>query len=292
MSSEQSPLLERAQIAPPRQRYPHQTLRRVCTSLLVAALAIGLPLAAFFVIENPDKHADVDFARAFTDQRTWEPASHLSYSTLTDILTNTPNEEQVREWSKYYTSGPHLMGQNKSQAEWTRDRWQEFGVTNAELVAYDVYTNYPTGKNRLALLGKSSRKDSGVIYEAKLEEEVLDEDHTTGLPNRVPTFHGYSAAGNVTGRYVYCNFGTYKDYEALVGAGIDLKGKIAVVKYGNVFRGLKVKRAQELGMIGVVMYTDPGEDGVQSYDPNQQYPAGSARNPSSVQRGSSQFLSK
>lgn len=121
---------------------------------------------------------------------------------------------------------------------------------------------------------------------------MLDEDPTTGLENRVPTFHGYSASGNVTAQYVFANFGTYQDFEDLVKADVDLEGKIALVKYGRVFRGLKVKRAQELGMIGAVLYSDPQEDGeITEENGYEAYPDGPARNPSAVQRGSTQFLS-
>jgi N-acetylated-alpha-linked acidic dipeptidase len=125
-----------------------------------------------------------------------------------------------------------------------------------------------------------------------LEEDVLEEDPTSGLENRIPTFHGYSASGNVTASYVYVNYGTYQDFEDLVNANVSLKGKIAIAKYGGIFRGLKVKRAQELGMVGTIIYSDPGDDGVNT-DENgiDAYPNGPARNPSSVQRGSAQFLS-
>jgi N-acetylated-alpha-linked acidic dipeptidase len=112
------------------------------------------------------------------------------------------------------------------------------------------------------------------------------------LENRIPTFHGYSASGNVTAPYVYVNYGTYQDFEDLVKANISLEGKIAIAKYGGIFRGLKVKRAEDLGMAGVVLFTDPGDDGITT-DENgvEQYPEGAARNPTSVQRGSTQFLS-
>lgn len=121
---------------------------------------------------------------------------------------------------------------------------------------------------------------------------MLEEDPTTALDNRVPTFHGYSASGNVTAPFVYVNYGTYRDFEDLVEAGIDLKGKIAIAKYGGVFRGLKVKRAQELGMVGTLIYSDPGDDGKHTEENGYKpYPDGPARNPSSVQRGSVQFLS-
>lgn len=112
------------------------------------------------------------------------------------------------------------------------------------------------------------------------------------MPDRVPVFHGYSASGNVTAPVVYVNCGTYQDFDDLLKANVSLAGKIAIARYGLIFRGLKVKKAQELGMIGVILYSDPGEDGEMTeengYAP---YPEGPARQPSSVQRGSTQFLS-
>lgn len=130
------------------------------------------------------------------------------------------------------------------------------------------------------------------LFEASLEEDVIDEDPTTGLEDRIPTFHGYSATGNVTAPFVFVNYGTYHDFQDLVDAGIDLQGKIAIVKYGGIFRGLKVKRAQELGMVGVLIYSDPGDDGdITVKNGYGEYPLGPARHPTSVQRGSVQFLS-
>ena len=138
-----------------------------------------------------------------------------------------------------------MCGKNLSQAEWTRDLWSEFGIPRTEIVSYDMYLNYPLD-HRLALL-----EDGEVKFEATLEEDVLPEDPTTSLPDSVPVFHGYSAAsGDVTAPYVYCNYGTYADFEELQNAGVELEGKIALVKYGFIFRGLKIKRAEELGMVG------------------------------------------
>lgn len=54
----------------------------------------------------------------------------------------------------------------------------------------------------------------------------------------------------------------------------------------------QVQRAQELGAAGILIYSDPRDDGFviveNDYAP---YPAGPARNPFSIQRGSVQFLS-
>ena len=176
----------------------------------------------------------------------------------------------------------------------------------SDIVDYDIYINYPVG-HRLALLektgnneeastgnGEGRSKDSyKVTYECSMEEDVLEEDPTSGLENRVPTFHGYSATGNATAQYVYVNFGTHQDFDDLVKANVSLKGYVAIAKYGGIFRGLKVKRAQELGMVGMVTYTDPQEDGdITEENGYRPYPDGPARNPSSVQRGSVEFLSE
>jgi N-acetylated-alpha-linked acidic dipeptidase len=40
-----------------------------------------------------------------------------------------------------------------------------------------------------------------------------------------------------------------------------MEGKIALVRYGGLFRGLKVKNAQDFGAIGAIIFTDPGDDG-------------------------------
>lgn len=131
-----------------------------------------------------------------------------------------------------------------------------------------------------------------MAFKASLTEDVLEDDPSTSLKDSIPTFHGYSANGNVTAPFVYVNYGTYQDFEDLVKAGIELEGKIAIAKYGGIFRGLKVKRAQELGVIGILIYSDPGDDGEKTEENGyKQYPEGPARNPSSVQRGSVEFLS-
>ncbi|GAO13457.1 hypothetical protein UVI_02016570 [Ustilaginoidea virens] len=176
-------------------------------------------------------------------------------------------------------------------ADWTRDKWQSWGV-DATIAEYHVYINYPVDHG-LSLLEKSDKSDAwSVAFNASLREDVIGEDPTTSLKDRVPTFHGYSASGNVTAQFVYVNYGTYQDYQDLVDAGVDLEGKIAVARYGGVFRGLKVKRAQELGMVGALIYSDPGDDGdITEANGYEQYPKGPARQESSVQRGSVMFLS-
>ena len=70
--------------------------------------------------------------------------------------------------------------------------------------------------------------------------------------------------------------------------GISVEGKITLVRYGGAFRGLKVKEAQDRGAVGVLIYSDPADDG---YMRGDVYPDGPMRPPSAIQRGSVQFLS-
>lgn len=309
--TERTPLIQTVPVAPPRHRYPHHTLRRFCTVVLgvIPLLVIAVVLYSLALPDSQDgdgipPNAYIPWSASQPISRAWPNSNGVSFEELSKILLETPKEDKAKEWSRYYTSGPHLAGKNLSQAEWTRDLWESFGI-GSDIVAYDVYVNYPKD-HRLALLeevgssvhggidGRGGRAEEWKVkYEASLEEDVLDEDSTSGLQDRIPTFHGYSASGNVTAPYVYVNYGSYWDFEDLRKANVSLEGKIALIKYGGIFRGLKVKRAQELGMVGAVIYSDPGDDGqITEHHGNKTYPEGPAREPSSVQRGSTQFLSK
>ncbi|KAF2822510.1 Zn-dependent exopeptidase [Ophiobolus disseminans] len=310
MADEHTSLIQRVDIRPHRDRYPHHRLRFVCTTILSSVILVGGIVAV--VLFSLGTFGDDDGETAPASRQSlltasqvpngWLRKTALEYEELQSILLNTPDAEQAREWSSYYTSGPHLAGKNLSQALWTKEKWQDFGIESL-IIDYDVYINYPKS-HRLALLEKTKKADRilgspaatvdewKVTYEARLEEDVLDEDASSQLADRIPTFHGYSASGNVTAPYVFVNYGTCDDFVDLQVAGVELEGKIALAKYGDIFRGLKVKRAQELGMVGVVMYSDPGDDGeVTEKNGYAAYPDGPARQPSSVQRGSVLFLS-
>ncbi|KAG1783082.1 hypothetical protein EV702DRAFT_1060137 [Suillus placidus] len=155
----------------------------------------------------------------------------------------------------------------------------------------DVYypiLNSPLDRS-LEILGD----DGNPVWSAELEEVADETDpYAFKSANAVPTWHGISRGGQAEGKLIYAHYGRQKDFDALVEAGVDFSGKIVLTRYGGVFRGLKIKRAQELGAAAVLVYSDPRDDGTvtveNGYAP---YPHGPARNPTSVQRGSVQFLS-
>ncbi|KAJ6628907.1 hypothetical protein B0H10DRAFT_1940270 [Mycena sp. CBHHK59/15] len=145
----------------------------------------------------------------------------------------------------------------------------------------DVY--YPVMNTPLDRSLQALDEDGKVIWEAALEEVADDTDPEAGKYfDAVPTFHGLSPSGDVQG----------KDYDDLVAKGVNLTGAIIICRYGGIFRGLKVKGAQDLGAVGVLIYSDVRDDGtVTEANGYLPYPNGPARHPNSVQRGSVQFLS-
>ena len=197
---ERQPLLATVPISAPRTRYPSarsRTISRALTIVLGGSL-VYLGLSLFFFPSLPpfgaDSIASLQNARAHEGR--------MPLEMLEELMLLTPQEDMVRKHAQYYTSGPHLGGKNYSQALWTQARWIEYGIPEVEIVTYEIYVNYPKG-HRLALLKEKkdekevqkretiSGTDYELLYEAGLEEEVLEEDPTTGLDDRIPTFHGY-----------------------------------------------------------------------------------------------------
>ena len=57
---------------------------------------------------------------------------------------------------------------------------------------------------------------NGSTFHPVLDEDRLPEDETTEYPNRIPTFHGYSASGAADAEFVYVGRGQQPDFERLV----------------------------------------------------------------------------
>jgi N-acetylated-alpha-linked acidic dipeptidase len=100
-------------------------------------------------------------------------------------------------------------------------------------------------------------------------------------------YNAYSPPGDVTGEVVYANYGLPEDYAALDALGVSVAGKIVLVRYGRSFRGVKVNLAEKHGAKGVLIYSDPEDDG---YLRGPVYPHGPWRPADSIQRGSIQYL--
>jgi N-acetylated-alpha-linked acidic dipeptidase len=197
-----------------------------------------------------------------------------------------PTPENARKWLKSLTAEPHVAGTpaDHKTALFVRDRLQEWGW-KTEIVTYDVLLNYPkAGPTKVPTLRIRRPIEKGLA----LDEAPLASDKDSASTSAFGAFHGYGVSGHASGQVVYANYARPEDFTALEKLGISVKGKIVLARYGGNFRGLKVLNAQRLGAVGILIYSDPADDG---YAKGDVYPAGAYRPSSAIQRGSVQFLS-
>ncbi|HET9487711.1 MAG TPA: transferrin receptor-like dimerization domain-containing protein, partial [Chryseosolibacter sp.] len=181
----------------------------------------------------------------------------------------------LKNWMKKLAAKPHHLGSpyGKETAEFLRDQFRLWGY-EAGIETYQVL--FPTPRIRMLEMTAPTK------YKAKLSEPALKEDATSAEKGALPVYNCWSPDGDVTAELVFVNYGLPDDYEYLERAGIEVKGKIVIAKYGNSWRGIKPKVAQEHGAIGCILYSDPKEDG---YYQGDEYPKGAWKNESGAQRG-------
>src|SRR5712664_3835385 len=192
-----------------------------------------------------------------------------------------PSAANARAELRRLTAEAHLAGspEDYATAIYVRDQMRSFGL-NSDLREYQVLLPSPRTPSVVELVAPRRER-------LQVREDVVPEDPSSYSKKIVPLFNGYSASGDVTAPLVYVNYGLPPDYEALKKAGVDVKGKIAIARYGNSFRGVKAKVAEDNGSIGLIIYSDPADDGFTQGDV---YPKGPWRPESSAQRGSVQYL--
>jgi N-acetylated-alpha-linked acidic dipeptidase len=73
-------------------------------------------------------------------------------------------------------------------------------------------------------------------------------------------WNAYSASGKVTAPAVLAGYGRDEEFAALAKQGIDVKGKIAILAYGPLYRGAQVASAERHGAAGVIFFPDPKDE--------------------------------
>jgi N-acetylated-alpha-linked acidic dipeptidase len=193
-----------------------------------------------------------------------------------------PDPERVRANMKQLSAEPHHIGSpyQKQNSEWILNQFKSYGL-DAHIETFNVL--FPTPASRTLELVSPGH------YTAKLKEPAIPEDPTSGQAGQLPTYNAYSADGDVTAPLVYVNYGLPEDYAQLAKMGISVKGKIAIARYGNSWRGIKPRLAYEHGAVGCLIYSDPKDDG---YYRGDVFPKGPYRPEQGVQRGSVMEMTK
>jgi N-acetylated-alpha-linked acidic dipeptidase len=209
------------------------------------------------------------------------PEESLRQRRLEDQFRAFPQAASARNHLQRLTAEPHVAGtpEDYQTALYVRDQLRAYGLA-AELEEYQVLLPYPKQPSIVELIAPRSVR-------LKVEEPALALDPTSASRKIIPLFNGYSPTGDVTAPLVYVNYGLPGDYEALKKVNVDVRGSIVIARYGNSFRGVKAKVAEQHGAVGLIIYSDPQDDG---YMQGDVYPNGPWRPDQSAQRGSVEYL--
>lgn len=206
----------------------------------------------------------------------YSSAASARQKTLESSVIARPSVDSARAFSRFLSSEVHISG-TPAQAR-TRDyviaAMKRWGL-ETEVRTYDVWMPHTTNVEvwRVA-------PDTLMLH---LAEGPVAEDSTSWTATEAVIANGYSGTGSVTAPVVYVNYGLIEDYAQLDSMGVSVKGKIAVARYGRSYRGIKAREAEKRGAVGLVIYSDPEDDGFVRGDV---YPQGPMRPSQGVQRGS------
>jgi N-acetylated-alpha-linked acidic dipeptidase len=194
-----------------------------------------------------------------------------------------PSPDRARAAHAFLTAEPHVAGTPRDRvlAEWVRDRWREYGLDRVEIVEHQVLLPYPLEVR--VEMAAAAKDGSAGTWRASLREDPVPGDPFSAR-DVGPAYHAYSASGEVTAPVVYAGSGNPSDYVWLAEHGIDIKGRIALVRYSvpYSYRGFKALTAQERGAAGILIYSDPADDGFRK---GKVYPDGPWGPESHIQRG-------
>jgi N-acetylated-alpha-linked acidic dipeptidase len=241
-----------------------RTVRTLACPFLVAALTVSAQTPQVFGY------------RDFSQQAKWDTA-----------FLAVPDAKLAGEHLKTLTAAPHWASspEDYATAVYVAEKFKAAGL-ETQIVPYKVLLNKPLKIEIEAFDGNGNKLMSGPTPEhvdpAKHGGDPFQDDSRV-----LPAFNGSSPSGDVTGEVVYANYGNLADFKKLADMGVSVKDKIVLVRYGGNFRGVKVYIAQKFGAKGVLIYSDPADDG---YFRGDVYPKGPYRPESAVQRGSVQFL--
>lgn len=129
-------------------------------------------------------------------------------------------------------------------------------------IELELFDSDGKGKNTAALHRRNERFDPDAIP-----------------PGDLPPCNAWSASGEVRAQVVDVGRGLRADFERLKAAGVEVKGKIALARYGGAYRGIKVDLATQYGCVAVLLFHEKNKDG-------EVWPAGPWKPGFEAERGS------
>ena len=196
-------------------------------------------------------------AQAQTSILGFTPFSAAHEADIETKFKAIPSPDEERRQHHIFTAEPHVAGsaRNNELARYIADEWRQEGLEDVVIRRYDVYGSNPRFT--------SLEMVAPVHYRAVLREMPVPGDPDLKNKSISSAWSGMSASGEVTAPLVYAHSGNPEDYDLLRKQGIDVKGKVVLVRYSNPYsyRGFKALTAEREGAAAILIYSDPAEDG-------------------------------
>jgi len=165
--------------------------------------------------------------------------------------------DSCRDHLRFLTDRPHVAGTpgNFRVSQYIFDRFREYGL-ETEFFEYEVLLAYPE-EIRVEIVAPER-------VELARPEPVDPRDPHTDVgadPVAHLPWNAYAANADLEAPVVYANYGRPEDFSRLGEMGVEVKGKIVLLRYFQGYRGGKSFEAEQRGVAGILVYSDPMEDG-------------------------------
>jgi N-acetylated-alpha-linked acidic dipeptidase len=182
----------------------------------------------------------------FREQSRWEKR-----------FLSLPDAARCRRYLRQLTREPHVAGTpgDRRVTEFIFEEFRRAGL-NPEIVEYRVLLSYP--------LSVEVHLSAPEHVRLANPEPPIPGDPDTRVADpmaRVP-WNAYSPSADLDRPVVYVNYGRAEDYERLEKLGVSVKEKLVLLRYFRGYRGGKSLEAERRGAAGIILFSDPVEDGV------------------------------
>ncbi|CAD6189092.1 unnamed protein product [Caenorhabditis auriculariae] len=249
-------------------------------SMMKAYAVLGVSLLLILAVAAMGKHHS---ERIFNHHKA--PTLEDVHKSTTDSLLQNIDVERIKQYLRRFTKEPHVAGTeaNKKVAYAIASAWSEAGLDDVHTIPYEVLLSYPKFDIPNRVIIKSSNGKE-IFRSSGVSPVIIAEEQSGKYAGH--QWLAWSANGSVSGEVVYCNRGSDNDFKNLAHLGASVEGKIALMRYGEGFRGDKVHRAQKNGAIGAILFSDPSDVAADGTDETQIYPNTIWMPHEGVQRGS------
>ncbi|QQO09324.1 M28 family peptidase [Breznakiella homolactica] len=191
-----------------------------------------------------------------------------------------PPHGRFREHLEKMAARPHdaATEANNAVVRYLADSMRSYGM-DVDECSYDVLLSNPVEEESFIHIV------SPEFLALKDKEDALG-DAAPYFKEALKGFNSYSASGDVTKPVVFANYGRIEDFDHLAELGIDVQGKLVLIRYGKLFRGKCVVNAEDREAAGVIFYSDPLDYFGMPDSPDH------GMHPSAIQRGNILDLSQ